>query len=409
MKKVFLKTFGCRTNVYDSAVMASKLKDFILVSDEKNADIIVVNSCTVTNSADSNIRGYISKQNKAGKKVVLAGCGAFSKGKELLESKSIFGVFGHSEKENINDLLQKKESFYELGDLKSVDKSIVTQFQNKTKAFIKIQEGCNFECSYCIIPSVRGKARSQDEEVILKQITTLAQNGFGEFVLTGTNMGSYGKDKKSSLAKLLKKISKINGIKRVRLGSIEPIQIDDEFKELLGEPFLEKHLHIALQHTNESMLKIMRRRNSLKKDLELFEFIAQKGFALGTDFIVGHPGETQDIWEDAVKNFKDFPLTHLHAFTFSKRDGTHSSTLKDEVRGDIAKKRLKELETIVKENNYNFRKYHDKNLLVLVEENNKGYDQYFNQIEIKSSQDLSKSWILIEKAKIEKEGNIAVF
>jgi len=408
VKKVFLKTFGCRTNLYDSAVMASRLKDFVLVQSEKDADIIVVNSCTVTNSADTNIRGYISKQNRAKKRVILAGCGAFSKGEELLKEKKIFGVFGHSQKENINELLKKEESFFELGDLSSVDKTIVTEFKNKTKAFIKIQEGCNFECSYCIIPSVRGKARSQDEKLILDQITTLAQNGFGEFVLTGTNMGSYGKDKNSSLAKLLKKISRIKGVKRVRLGSIEPIQIDEEFKELLGESFLEKHLHIALQHTNEEMLRIMRRRNSLKKDLLLFEEIADKGFALGTDFIVGHPGESQEIWQDAIKNFKLFPITHLHAFTFSKRDGTHSAKLKDEVRGDIAKKRLKELEEIVKQNNFDFRKKHSKNLLVLVEENNKGYDQYFNPVEIKTDMDISKSWVLLDDIEVQKDKNIAI-
>jgi len=408
VKRVFLKTFGCRTNLYDSAVMASRLKDFVLVQNEAEADIIVVNSCTVTNSADSNIRGYISKQNKAGKRIILAGCGAFSKGEELLKGKKIFGVFGHSQKENINELLKKDESFYELGDLSSVDKTIVTEFKNKTKAFIKIQEGCNFECSYCIIPSVRGKARSQDEDLILKQITTLAQNGFGEFVLTGTNMGSYGRDKNSSLAKLLKKISQINGVKRVRLGSIEPIQIDNEFKELLGESFLEKHLHIALQHTNETMLRIMRRRNSLKKDLKLFEEIADKGFALGTDFIVGHPGESQKIWQDALQNFKNFPITHLHAFTFSKRDGTHSANLKEQIRGDIAKSRLKELEEIVFQNNFNFRKKHNKDLLVLVEDNNQGYDQYFNQVKISSDHDISKSWVLLNEVDVKEDKNYAI-
>ena len=409
MKRVYLKTFGCRTNLYDSAIMITRLKDFIIVDSEKDADIVVVNSCTVTNSADANIRSYISKQNKDGKRVILAGCGAFSKGEELLEQKKIFGVFGHSQKENINELLKRDSNFYELGDLKSVDKTIVSEFKNKTKAFIKIQEGCSFECSYCIIPSVRGKARSQDEKLILEQIKTLAKNGFGEFVLTGTNMGSYGRDKGSSLAKLLKRISKIDGVKRVRLGSIEPIQIDDEFKELLGESFLEKHLHIALQHTHKSMLKLMKRRNSLKKDLELFEYIADKGFALGTDFIVGHPGETQKIWQEAVENFKKFPLTHLHIFTFSKRDGTHSATLKDEVRGDIAKKRLKELKKIVKNNNYNFRKKHSKNLLVLVEENNQGYDQYFNLVKIDSKEALSKSWVYLDSVQVKKEGNFAVF
>ncbi len=409
VKRVYLKTFGCRTNLYDSAIMASNLKDFILVNSEDEADIVVVNSCTVTNSADGSVRGYITKQNNAGKKVIIAGCGAFSQGEELKKQNKVFGVFGHSEKSNINELLKSKEPFFKLGDLNFIDKDIVSDFSSKTKAFIKIQEGCDFNCSYCIIPSVRGRARSQDESLILSQIKNLALNGFGEFVLTGTNIGSYGKDRGTTLAKLLKKISKIQGVKRVRLGSLEPSQIDDEFKELLNEDFLEKHLHIALQHTNEKMLKIMRRRNSLKSDLELFEYIAEKGFALGTDFIVGHPGESEEIWQDGLKNFKKFPLTHLHAFTYSKREKTHSATLKDDVKGDIAKKRLKILQDIVKENNFAFRKKHSKNLLVLVEEQNKGYDQYYNQVKISSNQDLHKSWILLKEVEVKKEGNFAVF
>ena len=409
LKKIYLKTFGCRTNLYDSAVMASRLKDFVLVNSENDADIVVVNSCTVTNSADGTVRGYISKQNKAGKKVILAGCGAISKGEELQKSGKVFGVFGHSEKANINELLKSNEPFFKLGDLTSLDSDIVQDFSSKTKAFIKIQEGCDFSCSYCIIPTVRGKARSQDESLLLKQIEKLAYNGFGEFVLTGTNIGSYGKDKGSSIAKLLKKISQIKGVKRVRLGSLEPSQIDDEFKELLNEDFLEKHLHIALQHTNEKMLQIMRRRNHLKKDLELFEYIADKGFALGTDFIVGHPGESEEIWSDALQNFKKFPLTHLHAFTFSKRDGTHSNTLKQDVKGDIAKERLKILEDIVKQNNLNFRKKHSKNLLVLVEENNTGYDQYYNQVKITSKDNLHKSWVFLDSVEVKEDSNYAIF
>ncbi len=413
MKRVYLKTFGCRTNIYDSAIIASNIKDFSLVNSEESADIIIINSCTVTNSADSGIRNYINKQNRCGKKIILGGCGAISFGKELQKSGKVFGVFGHSEKTKVNELLKKEEEFYEIGDLSSIDKEIVTEFANKTKAFIKIQEGCNFSCSYCIIPSVRGKARSQDENLILKQIKILASNGFGEFVLTGTNMGSYGKDKNSSLAKLLKKISQIKGVKRVRLGSIEPIQIDDEFKELLDENFLEKHLHIALQHTNDKMLKIMQRRNNLKRDLELFEEISSHGYSLGTDFITGHPGESEEIWQDALENFKKFPITHLHAFTYSKRDNTPSAFMKDSVRGDIAKERLKILQSIVKENNYKFRKSHNKDILVLVEEKKDGYyigyDQYYNQLKVKSEQDIQKQWVFFDKIDVKSEGNYALF
>jgi MiaB-like tRNA modifying enzyme len=407
--KVFIKTFGCRTNIYDSMVIESHLKDFDITRDEDSADFVIVNSCTVTNSADSSIRNYINRQNRYGKRVILGGCGAFSKGEELFEQNRIFGLFGHSEKQNINSLLKSKDRFSALGDLNSLNYDIVTNVDSKTKAFIKIQEGCDFECSYCIIPSVRGRARSYPEIDILDQITTLAQNGFGEFVLTGTNIGSYGRDTDSSIALLLKKISQINGVKRVRLGSLEPSQIDDEFKEILGESWLEKHLHIALQHTSHKMLRIMRRRNILKDNIKLFDLVASYGYSLGSDFIVGHPGESKEIWQEAVKNFKNFALTHIHVFQFSPREGTHSATLKLDVRGDEAKDRAVQIEEIVAKNNYNFRLKNSKDLLILVEDYKDnyflGYDQYFNKIKLSSTMDLINSWVAVDEARIEKNIN----
>ena len=412
MNRVYLKTFGCRTNIYDSQIMAQNLKDFILVESEEEADIIVVNSCTVTNSADSSARSYISAQQKRGKRIVLAGCGAMSKGEELFGAQKVFGVFGHSEKGNINTLLKRETPFFEPGDLESLDETIVEDFSSRTKAFIKIQEGCDFNCSYCIIPSVRGRARSQSEEKILEQVARLASNGYGEFVLTGTNIGSYGKDRESSIAQLLKRMSQIRGVRRIRLGSLEPVQIDDAFMELLEEPWLERHLHIALQHTSEEMLRIMRRRNALERDLALFEAISEKGFALGTDFIVGHPGESEALWEEGLANFKRFPITHLHAFTYSRREGTHAATLGHSVNGKIAKQRLKILESLTAEKNLAFRKSHASALQVLVEERKGdwqvGYDQYYNRVFIDSPLNLQKEWIEIAHADVREEGNYAV-
>jgi len=415
MKKVYFKTFGCRTNQFDTQVMMSKLKDFELTMSEDEADMIVVNSCTVTNGADSSVRAYINGANRKNPnaRVILAGCGSHSKGESLFESKKVFGVMGHSEKENINSILKKSSRFYEIGDLNHIDSTIVEQFIGKSRAFIKIQEGCDFACSYCIIPSVRGKARSHKEIDILTQIEKLATNGFGEFILTGTNVGSYGKDKNSSMAKLLKKISQIRGVRRVRIGSLEPIQIDDEFKELLKEPWMAKHLHIALQHTSDKMLSIMNRRNSFRDDVKLLEEISSFGYALGTDYIVGHPYEDEDTWQEAIDRVKKLPLTHIHAFTYSKRDGTASSIMRDIVRGDIAKLRHRELTAIIKEKNLQFRKSNSSSLEVLVENGKsglyRGYDQYYNPIEIHSSQDLSSNWIFVDKVIFKGDKNVAIF
>ena len=175
-----------------------------------------------------------------------------------------------SEKSQISKFINSNDKFFELGNLKFSDENLVTSYENHTKAFIKIQEGCDFNCSYCIIPAVRGKSRSIDENLILNEAKELVTNGFTELVLTGTNIGSYGKDKNSTLGKLIANLGKISGIKRIRLGSVEPSQIDESFREILQESWFEKHLHIALQHTSQKMLTIMRRRNKALKDLELF-------------------------------------------------------------------------------------------------------------------------------------------
>lgn len=411
-EKVFFKTFGCRTNIYDTELLKSYVKDYEITQNEKEAQIIVINSCTVTNGADSGTRAYINSLKQRGVRVVLTGCGAVSKGKELLESKKVFGVLGASNKARINEFLGFKQSFFELGDLNFIDKDIVTQYENHTKAFVKIQEGCDFACSYCIIPSVRGKSRSISEEEILKQVKILANNGYNEVVLTGTNIGSYGLKQGSSLGRLLQKIGQVSGIKRVRLGSLEPAQIDESFKEILDETWLERHLHIALQHTSEKMLRLMRRRSHTHNDLELFEMLANKGFALGTDFIVAHPGEDELVWAEALKNFKAFKLTHIHAFIFSPRANTHSASLNEkQVNGLIAKDRLNTLKNIVKHNNLEFRQKNKKRLEVLVESQKEGvfegYDQFYNKVKIYSKKDLSKTWLILDEYECKSECNEA--
>ena len=413
MQKVYFKTFGCRTNQFDTQVMISKLKEYELSDDELHSDYIVVNSCTVTNGADSSVRNYISsmKRKNPDAKIILAGCGSHSKGESLFNDKKVFGVMGHSEKEKINSILKNDKPFYQIGDLKHIDSTIVEEFVGKSRAFIKIQEGCNFACSYCIIPQVRGLARSHKEETILNQITKLASNGFGEFILTGTNVGSYGRDHNTSMAKLLKKISQIRGVRRIRIGSIEPIQIDDEFMELLREPWMAKQLHIALQHTSDKMLEIMNRRNNYKDDLELFNKISSKGYALGTDFIVGHPGEDEKEWKIAMDRVRELPLTHIHAFSYSKRDNTASISMKPEIRGNIAKERHHELTNLIKAKNYAFRRTHSDNLEVLLETGKngvyQGFDQYFNRVTVHSDEDLSANWVYLNSVEVSDAGNKA--
>lgn len=409
--KVYFKTFGCRTNLFDTQIMIKNLQNFELTEIEEIADIVVVNSCTVTNGADSGVRSYLHRLKSEGKRVYLTGCGVLTRGEEIFTQELAFGVFGHSYKEQIDSLLSQKTRFSLKGDLEHIDSTVITEFIGKSRAFVKVQEGCDFSCSYCIIPSVRGKARSLPMDRIVSQVEILAGHGFGEFVLTGTNVGSYGKESGLNVAKLLKALSQIKGVKRLRLGSLEPSQIDAEFMELLEEPFMARHLHVALQHTSPKMLQIMNRRNEAQSDLALFERLAQKGYALGTDFILGHPGESEEVWKEAWERFVAFPLTHLHAFVYSPREGTPSSLMKDRISGNIAKERMRILQERVRENNHRFRQRGEK-LWVLIESEREGglyqgLDQFFNRIEIRSSDSLAGRWLEVSDYEAESEINRA--
>ncbi|PAF53438.1 tRNA (N(6)-L-threonylcarbamoyladenosine(37)-C(2))-methylthiotransferase MtaB [Helicobacter sp. 13S00482-2] len=408
-QKVFFKTFGCRTNVFDTEVMRENLKDFECVDNEQNADIVVVNSCTVTNGADSGVRSYVKKLHNSGKRVYFTGCGVKTQGQKLFEKNLTFGVFDHSYKEKIDDFLHHQDRFFytDKPDTDHLDSTMVSEFVGKHRAFIKIQEGCNFACSYCIIPFVRGKARSMDSSKILNQIDILSDRGISEVVLTGTNVGSYGIDKGSSIAKLIKLISNNKAIKRIRVGSLEPSQIDDEFLELLDADFMEKHLHIALQYTQNTMLERMNRYNRFESDFLLLEKISKKGFALGTDFIIGHPGESDEIWQEAFENAKSLPLTHIHPFIYSVRENTPSALMDDSVNGNLSKYRLHQLNALIKEKNLLFRqklKSEKKSLNVLIENFQNGFynglDEYFNKIKIYSKSPISSKWLILSDYKV---------
>jgi MiaB-like tRNA modifying enzyme len=393
--------------------MKTNIQNYNIVTDEKDADTIVVNACTVTNGADSDVRAYINKVRKYVKnpKIIYTGCGSQTQGKTMLQNQTINKLFPANQKENINQILKTPQHHNTTQDFSHIDGTIIDDYQDKTKAFIKIQEGCDFSCGYCIIPQVRGNSRSYEVSFILKQIKTLTDKGFGEFVLTGTNIGSYGTKGKNSLASLLKDIYRIKGVKRVRFGSVEPSQITDEFKEMLDEPWIAKHLHIALQHTSETMLKIMQRRNNFKDDIKLFEFLSEKGFALGTDFIVGHPGETDTIWLEALSNFKLLPLTHIHSFRYSPRQNTKSAKLKLDVDGNTAKDRLNQIKDITTKNNYKFRQ-NKQELEVLIEQKKHdffiGYDQYYNKLKIKSNTNLLKKWINTKQYETKEDYNLGL-
>ncbi len=404
MKKLFFKTFGCRTNIFDTEVMIKNIGEFINTDKIEEADYIIVNSCTVTNSADTNTRQFINRAKREfpNAEIFFTGCGISGEGLKLYNSGIVKSAFGHSEKAKISEILKNNERRYIVGDLNYLDKTVVDNFSSHSRAFIKIQEGCDFKCNYCIIPAVRGSARSYPENYILEQIKILANNGFGEIILTGTNIGSYininiKSGKNNSLANLLKKIAEIRGVRRIRLGSVEPSQITPEFIELLDEKFMGKYLHIAIQYADNNMLKIMNRRNRVENDIKLFEKLAMHGYAIGTDFIVGHPGEDEVIFKSAFENLRNnYPLTHIHLFKYSKRDGTESAKMR-EISPEIVKDRFELINDLIKSKYEKFRDNIKEPLIVLFEKEIEkdifeGYDQFYFPVRFKSKDIFDGYW-----------------
>ncbi|MDR1912688.1 MAG: tRNA (N(6)-L-threonylcarbamoyladenosine(37)-C(2))-methylthiotransferase MtaB [Helicobacteraceae bacterium] len=407
MKTVYFKTFGCRSNFFDTSAIAARLNEWQIVDSEADSDAIVVNSCTVTNSADAAVRAFVRRMKRENPKAKLlfTGCGAASLGKKLLESAAIDGVFGHSEKARIDDFLSAEKPFEELGVLDHIDETIIDRFNGKTRAFIKIQDGCDFDCSYCVIPLVRGKARSASKNYVLEQIKRLADRGFEEFILTGVNSGAYGRDRGENIADLIASIGNISGVRRLRLSSIEPCLVSDELLDICAAPFMAKHLHIALQHTSDRMLKTMNRRNRVKSDRILLEKVSKLGFAIGSDYIVSFPSESEEVFSEAIDNLKLLPLTHIHIFPFSPREGTKAAKMKININGLVANERRKTIVKIIDQKKRDFYLKNKEPLIVLIERNNSGLDQFFSRVQIISDCDHS-GWVEVKKYSIDKNGVI---
>lgn len=392
--------------MFDTQTMIEHIGAYELTNDESVADVVVINSCTVTNGADTGVRQYISKVKSKNNdtKILFTGCGVQTEGKKLFEAGKVDLVFGHSEKTRLTSFFEEPQKLFVEGDKNYIDDSVVTNFEGKTKAFIKIQEGCDFACSYCIIPSVRGHSRAIPARTVIRQIEVLADSGFSEFILTGTNVGSY-RDNDTTLEKLMKAIIDLGLARRVRLGSVEPSQITDEFLDIVSHETFSKQLHIAIQHSSNAMLEMMNRKNRFEDDLRLFERLSRLGFAIGTDYIVGFPGESDAIWDEAAQNLKAMPLTHIHPFVYSKRDGTPAAQLKADVNGNVSKERLHQINEIVAEKNYEFRKKLTVPLIVHVEDSKmSGFDQFFNKITFRAPQECE--WVEVREREITMEKTI---
>lgn len=441
-KVVRFVTLGCKVNQYETNAMAQKflekgyqiIEEITPENEDIKPDICIINTCTVTNMSDRKSRQMLRrmKEKNPSTIVVAVGCYAQVAKKELAKIPEIDLVLGNNEKVEIvkyveeyinnhinnvelDDVMYSKE-FSDFGDV---------TYTEKTRAVIKIQDGCDRFCSYCIIPYARGRVRSRKPENIISEITQIASKGIKEVVITGIHIASYGKDfamsKDSKLTNyrlidLLEEINEIQGIQRIRLGSIEPLLITVEFVERLKK--LEKichHFHLSLQSGCDETLKRMNRRYTTEQFKEIVRLLrnAYSDVNLTTDIIVGFPGETDEEFNKTYQFLKEIKFYKMHIFKYSPRKGTKAAVMPNQINGYIKEERSKKLIELSDRNEIEYNKsYIGKNVEVLFEEEKdgmyKGHTQNYIMVYCQSKEKLDNKIIDVVCEKAEKEHIIAI-
>ena len=418
-KKVKFITLGCKVNQYETNAMSQKFleKGYQIVdeSEDIDVDICIINTCTVTNMSDRKSRQMLRRMKEKNKNtiVVAVGCYAQVAKEELLKIPEIDIVLGNNEKVDIvnyvEDYIEEKVKNVEIDDvMKSrefAEFGDIT-FTEMTRAVIKIQDGCDRFCSYCIIPYARGRVRSRRPQNIISEISNISKKGIKEVVITGIHIASYGKDFKQDyrLIDLLEEINKIDGIERIRLGSLEPLLITEEFVERLKR--LEKichHFHLSLQSGCDDTLKRMNRRYNTEQFRNIVKLLRQtyEDVNLTTDIIVGFPGETDEEFNKTYKFLEDIKFYKMHVFKYSPRRGTKAAVMENQVAGDVKEDRSKKLIELSNKNEFEYNsKYMGKEVEVLFEEEKiglyKGHTQNYIMVYCKSDEKLDN---LIKKVK----------
>lgn len=419
-KKVAFCTLGCKVNQYETNAMQEQFinSKYEIVNFGELADIYVINTCTVTNMSDKKSRQMIrkAKQLNPNSIVVAVGCFAQVSKEKLEEIKEVDLILGNNEKKEIVKYIEKfeEEKIVHLEDVlhqkEFVDLGVTTHME-KTRAIIKVQDGCDRFCSYCIIPYARGRVRSRKIENIVEEIESLVKTGVKEVVLTGIHIASYGKDFEDgiSLIDLLEKINKIQGIERIRLGSLEPTIIDEKFLERLSK--LNKichHFHLSLQSGCDNTLKRMNRRyttNEFEKVVTLLRN-TYSDVILTTDIIVGFPGETEEEFLATYEFLKNIKFYRMHIFKYSRRKGTKADLMKNQVNPQIQEERSKLLLELSNSNQKEYnQKYIDETVEVLFEEKQgeyiKGHTSNYLMVTTKSDE-IDKYHNKIIKVKIKR-------
>ena len=349
--KVGICSLGCKVNIYESEFMISSLKErgYTITNFEDKADIYIINTCSVTNESDKKSRKMINRAKKNNKDAIIIVTGCYSQtNADNIEANIILG---NKDKSKIVEIIEEykktKENKKIIYDLTKVnfEKMEIKKFTNHTRAFVKIQDGCNAFCSYCIIPYVRGRIRSKNKKDVISEVTELVKEGYKEIVLTGIHTGKYGLDINSSLEELLENLVKIPGLYRIRLSSIEINEITPRIIKLLKEnSIMAKHLHIPLQSGSDKILKLMNRKYTKEEFLNKIRILKEiPEISLTTDLIVGFPGETEREHQETLETLNEIKFTKIHTFPYSKRKGTHASIMEGQVSPEEKKKRVKEI------------------------------------------------------------------
>lgn len=412
MKAAFA-TLGCRVNQYETEAMIEKFKrdGYEIVDFNKYADVYVINTCTVTNMGDKKSRQMIGRARKENSEAIIAVVGCYSqiKPEEVSLIEGVDVVLGTRNKGDavywVNRAREEKEKIVEVSDvLKNTEfeELNVEEYRDRTRAFVKVQDGCNRFCSYCLIPYARGAVCSKDPEKALDEVRKLAEHGFKEIVLTGIHIASYGADLPGGwdLLRLLQEIDKLEGVERVRVGSIDPQFFTDEvIEETAKLKKLCAHFHLSLQSGCDETLKRMNRKYSRSDYRHIVDLLREKikDVSITTDIIVGFPGETDEEFEETYEFLKEIELSKMHIFKFSPREGTKAASMKNQVNGNKKEERSKRLIALDLDLEKKFRSaYLGREIPVLYEHKlggeaglYEGYTDNYIKVVVESDRDIS--------------------
>ena len=382
--KVAFYTLGCKVNTYESEYLQDLFKrnGYTIASFDDVADVYVINTCSVTNGADAKSKKIIRQAIRKNPNACVVALGCFIEANKDLEMDGLSIMVGNTNKTKVLDYI--KEWNKEKKFLNKTTESVTTKFESmelnnflgRTRAFVKIQDGCDNYCAYCIIPFVRGHCRSKDFDTVIKEIISLTANGYKEVVLTGIHTGSYGIDNNESFAHLLEEICKIPGLERLRISSIEVTELNKEVLDVIkNNKVIVDHMHIPLQAGSEHILKLMKRKYNKKQFKSKIDELRsiRPDINITTDVIVGFPEETEEDFVEGMEFIKELGISKIHVFPYSRRKGTVADTM-PQVNESIKKDRVNRLLELSKELEILYMEKHiGKKDTVLIETNRDGY------------------------------------